>query len=373
MCRSATFRAVSLAAALGLLAMGQTAPSSAPAPNPAWKRIAGTRIDRGLAGPATGTVTSVWYAAGGGSLLAQTASGRIFETSDFEHWKLSSSGASAAQRVYTGRRSYLAATDNIFASEDGGSTWVNLTGFNNRSVIGGGFTSLAVSPGNPQELAVANQFGVWRSLDGGMTWQGLNDELPGLAARRLADRRTIVLDDGSALSPVAGVWSATSAQAEVKPPVALTQRLTETPDRVWIDSERSDVALAVSGSKLFRTVNGGLFWDEVTGKLAAGRIHGISADRSASVVYLATDRGVYSGTVSLNDAGPVSPEWLSISRELPAAAAWDVRLNPDNTLTVCAASGAARTCAMRSSSSMTSVTSMPPRVPRSKSCPPEVG
>jgi uncharacterized protein (TIGR03437 family) len=233
-----------------------------------------------------------------------------------------------------GRRAYLAAPDNVFASEDGGGTWVNLTGFNNRSLIGGGFTSLAVSPANSQEISAANQFGVWHSLDGGMTWHGLNRELPGLPVRRLADRRTIVLEDGSALSPVAGIWTATTASAEPKLPAALTQRLQAAPDRVWVDSERPDVALAVSGSRLFRTVNGGLFWDDVTGSLASGRIHGVTADRSASVVYLATDRGVYSGSLSLNDAGPAAPEWVSISRDLPAAAAWDVRLNPDNTLTV---------------------------------------
>src|SRR5437762_11749543 len=45
-----------------------------------WKRVAGTSINAGLAGAASGPVTSIWYAPG--TLLAQTSSGRIFETSD---------------------------------------------------------------------------------------------------------------------------------------------------------------------------------------------------------------------------------------------------------------------------------------------------
>jgi hypothetical protein len=104
--------------------------------------------------------------------------------------------------------------------------------------------------------------------------------------------------------------------------------------RIWVDADRPDVALAAAGPELFRTVNGGLFWDAVTGDLNAGEIHGIAADRSAGVVYVATDRGVYSGGVSLNDAGVAAAKWTAVSRDLPAAAAWDVRLNPDNTLTV---------------------------------------
>jgi uncharacterized protein (TIGR03437 family) len=104
--------------------------------------------------------------------------------------------------------------------------------------------------------------------------------------------------------------------------------------RIWVDRDRSDVALAAAGSHLYRTVNGGLFWDEVTGALTSGQIHGIAADRSAGAVYVATDRGVFSGSLSLNDAGTDATGWRAIARDLPAAPAWDVRLNPDNTLTI---------------------------------------
>src|SRR6185312_12859820 len=53
-----------------------------------WKHVAGTSISAGLAGEVSGPVTAIWYGLGTGALLAQTQSGRIFETQDFVHWRL---------------------------------------------------------------------------------------------------------------------------------------------------------------------------------------------------------------------------------------------------------------------------------------------
>jgi uncharacterized protein (TIGR03437 family) len=359
-----------------------------------WKRVAGSSINEGLAGAASGPVTSVWYSPAASALLAQTASGRIFETSDFVHWRLNTTAsappiASSAQPVRplsvpepgarvqsAANRFYAAASKNVYASEDNGRSWLNLTGFNGRSVIGGGFSALAISSVNPQDISAANEFGVWRSLDGGLSWQSLNEELPNLLVRKLIDRRTGLLADGSLINASAGSWikvAGTDAElalrarfgADAKTDVtAATQvgpmayagtadgkllvsrdagvhwldpvRVAAAPGitRIWADNDRPDVALAAAGSRLFRTINGGLFWDEVTGPLTSGQIHGIAADRSAGVVYVAADRGVFSGNLSLNDAGPAATNWKSVSRDLPAAPAWDVRLSADNMLTV---------------------------------------
>lgn len=378
----------------GLLAAGAAWGQTTASPVTAWKRVAGTTIDEGLAGAASGPVAAVWYAAGGRGLLAQTQTGRIFETDDFVHWRLnttatapsetSNSGAlsalslpeAAAKIQAVAGRLYAAGASNLYTSENNGQTWLNLTGFNNRSVIGGGFSSVAISPANPQDISAANEAGVWRSLDGGLSWQSLNEDLPNLMVRKLVGRRTAALADGTLADVSAGSWTPVEGS---DPELALRQRFGSalqtdvsaaaqagavayagTSDgrvlvsrdsgatwdnsssfaagngiaRIWVDADRSDVALAASGSRLFRTVNGGLFWDEVTGALPAGQIHGIAADRSAGVVYVATDRGVYAGTVSLNDAAGVVSNWTSIARDLPAAPAWDVLLNADDTLTV---------------------------------------
>ncbi|HWE53067.1 MAG TPA: hypothetical protein VG273_24965 [Bryobacteraceae bacterium] len=382
-------RAAALSAVLAILV-----PSSFGQSPLAWKRVAGTTTDEGLAGMASGPVQAVWYAPGTGRLLAQTMAGRIFETSDFVHWRLNTIDAvplrdlepgvlslpeAGAGVQVAGSRLYAIGSGNLYVSTDRGRQWLNLTGFNGISVIGGGFAAVAVSPVNPQEITAANQFGLWRSLDGGISWSGLNDDLPNFPVRRLLGRRSVLLANGSAFTVKAGVWAGTGPAASRVTEAGLIARFSaaartaftaavqtgdlayagtqdgkllssrdggatwaESPavpgvsriDRLWQDSDRPEVALAAAGGKLLRTINGGLFWDDVTGALPDARIHGLTADRSAGVVYVATDRGVFSGSLSLNDAGPAAANWVSISRDLPAAAAWDVMLNADNTLTV---------------------------------------
>jgi uncharacterized protein (TIGR03437 family) len=270
---------------------------------------------------------------------------------------------------------YAAAGDNVYGSDDSGKSWVNLTGYNGRSILGEGFTSLAVSTANSQEIAAANQFGIWRSLDGGMSWRGLNDDLPNLPARRLLSGRMVELADSTVIRFESGAWvPADVADQEPNLRESIARRSgrqfasvaaagglvyggtadgrlavtrdggatwSESPraaaagiDRIWADVTRPESALAASGTRLLRTVNGGLFWDDVTGALPPAAIHGMAADRSASVVYVATDRGVFAGTLSLNDAGPVASNWKSLGADLPAAPAWDVILSADNKVTV---------------------------------------
>jgi uncharacterized protein (TIGR03437 family) len=371
-----------LAAGIALCAGAQTTTQTT-----AWTRVAGTTINDGLAGAASGPVSAIWYAAGTGRLLVKTESGRVFETGDFVHWRLNAEVAAPVQNIsvagatsipeagakvqVAGARLYAAGPSNIYASDDGGRTWLNLTGYNNRSVIGDGFTGMATAPGNPQEISAANRFGVWRSLDGGLSWRSLNEDLPNLMVRKLIDRRTAMLADDTLAEVQAGAWTPVKS---TDPEIALRARLggavsaavlsgttayagtvdgrllasgdsgatwneatriaADSVTRIWVDGGRPDVALAVAGAHLYRTVNGGLFWDEVTGALQSGAIHGIAADRSAGVVYAATDRGVFSGSLSLNDAGSAAAGWKAVARDLPVAPAWDVRLNSDNTLTV---------------------------------------
>jgi uncharacterized protein (TIGR03437 family) len=340
-------------------------------------------VDAGLAGPASGPVSAVWYGTGG-RLLVETSSARVFETADFAHWRLNTdaiapavAGAANVTRLpeagarvqAAGARLYAVAPSNIYASDDSGLTWINLTGFNNRSIIGDSFTSLAIAPGNPQEIAAANRFGVWRSLDGGLSWHSLNDDLPNLTVRRLIDSRTVSLADGAVEAARSGIWTPVDAtdteaalQARFSAAAAAAAGATayagkadgrllvshdngstwpeasrvasESISRIWVDADRPDSALAAAGAHLYRTVNGGVFWDDVTGSLRPAAINGIAADRSAGVVYVATDRGVFSSRISLNDASPATAAWTAVTRDLPAAPAWDVRLNPDNTLSV---------------------------------------
>ncbi len=375
--------------AVSVLATGIHAQTS-----PAWSAVAGYTVNLGLAGPATGPVRAVWYSAGGARLLAQTESGKVFETTDFQHWRLNSDDLipsppakpaalgrpESGVKVDTGgARRYSVTLDNVYASDDGIS-WVNLTGFNGLSIIGDGFSALAVSPSNALDITASNQSGVWRSLDGGLSWQSLNEELPNLNARSLAGQRTVALATAAGSTqlasvtagrwtPVEGVAQDAVLRAQVLAKYSITSSAVAqsggviyagTPDgqmfvianegaaprpsqiasagsainRIWIDPANPQAALAASGAKLFRTTSAGSFWDDVTGALNAGAIHGVTADSSAGVVYAATDSGVFAGRVSLNAADRVPATWKPLPGNLPIAAAWDARLNMDGTLTV---------------------------------------
>jgi len=151
---------------------------------------------------ATGPVDRVWYSPNGSTLYARTASGRVFQTGDFEQWQLISdpkvspppeldpasagtpeaafkiASGGAAGRLYGMGR-------NVYRSDNGGEAWVNVTAYKGTCLLGAGLASVAASPGDPDEVTVASATGVWRSVDGGLSWTGLNDFLPNLPAGHL--------------------------------------------------------------------------------------------------------------------------------------------------------------------------------------------
>jgi uncharacterized protein (TIGR03437 family) len=167
-----------------------------------WRRIGNALIDRSLAGLATGPVDRVWYSADGSQLTIRTSSGNTFTTSDFETWQPASlapppyppplpiSGrlpeADAQTRAATaGSSRTYAFAKFVYSSENGGASWDNLTAYRNTSLIGGGLRDLAVSPANDQEATVASSSGVFRTVDGGKSWSGLNQGLPNLPVAQL--------------------------------------------------------------------------------------------------------------------------------------------------------------------------------------------
>jgi uncharacterized protein (TIGR03437 family) len=56
--------------------------------------------------------------------------------------------------------------------------------------------------------------------------------------------------------------------------------------------------------------------------------HGITADRAAGAVYVATDQGIFLAHTDLENATQPVVNWVSLSNGLPAAVAWDVKLDP---------------------------------------------
>lgn len=275
-----------------------------------------------------------------------------------------------------------AAGSHLYRSDDGGRSWSNLTIFHNQSIIGMPLHSVAVSPADSEQVTVANDYGVWRSMDGGMSWSGLNQHLPNLQASRILaipgdmhGTRILVQDTGvMELPPGAEAWRPTAdaqlaAEEQAKRSVSATlgTRITalaashqtvyagsadgriwvsQDGGRSWISSPRpggngpierffadpteARVALAAvggSGVHVLRTTNGGGFWDDLTSNLPDAAVHGITAERTAGAVYVATAQGVFYATADLENAGLTAVTWAPISTRLPAAVARDVRLD----------------------------------------------
>jgi len=235
--RNATVR-VALATVLGLAGLNaQPAPQSVPD----WRHIGNAAVDEGLAGLATGPVNRVWYAPSG-ALFIQTSSGRFFATTDFETWhpaiaipptpasaivtRLPEPSAQVRPAIGAPSTAYSFAKF-VYRSDDGGANWSNLTGFRNVSILGDDIRDLAVSPSNPDDIVAAGGSGVFRSLDAGKTWSGLNQSLPNLPAARLL---AVPLGDsgvklGLAQSTATGqvAWSAVEWEPGQKSSWTLTQ------------------------------------------------------------------------------------------------------------------------------------------------------
>ncbi len=362
-----------------------------------WRRAGTGVIDAKLASFAVGGVDRVWYSASGERLFARSVSGRVHETADFETWRVVPGAEAPAASDYArgGSRPEPAARmriggqgasarvyafgNAVYQSDDEGKTWRNVSHFEGESILGGGFLDLAVSPRDSDEVVAANRFGVWRSLDGGSSWAGLNENLPNLPVRKIyqaGTRLRIGLEGGAEALWSPGqrdAWSLTAAEFERREMAARSawtlrvgarvSALADAGDflyagsegaRIWTSADRGRtwgvqtlgdtalatkvvfapageprVALASVGGRVFRTFNGGLFWDDISANLpaaAGGEVCGLVADVASGAVYAATRGGVFMTYLDLRSAAAAAP-WSRLAG-LPAdSPAWDVKLD----------------------------------------------
>jgi uncharacterized protein (TIGR03437 family) len=412
MSRPATVLAHSVTAVLLLVAPAtawaqQPAAGSAPGltlPVPDWYHLGNSAVDLSLAGLATGAIDRVWYSPEGSTLYV-SASGKAFESNDFEAWKasptvapatadLSADGtrlpeAGARLKGFNGQRSTMYAFGAfVYQSQNGGLSWDNVTGFQGRSIIGNGVRDLAVSPRDPSEVTVSTSAGVFRSLDGGKTWSGLNEGLPNLPALRLwaepsGDRGAQIEVPGNlalewrpgerqAWRPVsnpdlvreAQVRQALDATAFASsgtmiyqgtqdgriiatdagaPPIPYSVPNGGRVERFWVDPNDSRIALAVLGGRpenaisglpsphVMHTVNGGGTWVDITNSLPDVAVHGIAVSLEGRAIYIASESGVFFTRTDPSLLSLPTP-WQQILG-LPQAPVTDVRLDSgDNQL-----------------------------------------
>jgi uncharacterized protein (TIGR03437 family) len=368
-----------------------------------WRRIGTAVVDLQLAEAASGAVDRVWYSADGSSLFARTADGRVFETVDREHWQprlpavaqppeqesflLADSGERRQTRraPADGRRWYGFGED-VYRSDDGGANWRPVTSFQGASIIGDGVLDLAVSPADADEIAVANRFGVWRSADGGLSWHGLNANLPNLPVqqflrlpqgrsgvrivaeglgllewspgqkgawvqvtdagwvREAAERRATSAALGVELSAFAraGDWryaASEDGRIWVSTDAGRTWRNSRSPSAgavraFHVDAADPRMALAAlsensggSGGRVLRSLNGGIFWDDVSANLPPGAALSVTADRPTGTVYAGTVSGLYMARLDLLNPSPAT-RWEPLGAGLPGGVpVVDVRLD----------------------------------------------
>ena len=191
---------VAMVALSATLSLAQTQP----VPRPDWHRIGNAALDLSLAAAATGPLVRVWYSEDGSQLFSRNLAGRTFTSKDFENWQLLPVSATVIPptpeelpvpvrpepnlrvRTQAGSIAKIYAVGRfVYKSEDGGRNWANLTRDRTGSLIGDGVADLAISPRDSDEIVAAAASGIWRSLDGGLSWTGLNQSLPNLPARRI--------------------------------------------------------------------------------------------------------------------------------------------------------------------------------------------
>ncbi|HYM12275.1 MAG TPA: hypothetical protein VEU62_16185 [Bryobacterales bacterium] len=102
---------------------------------------------------------------------------------------------------------------------------------------------------------------------------------------------------------------------------------------VWVSPQDSRVALAVAGGRgaasghVFRTTNGGAFWDDLTANLPDAPVRAVAANAETGSIYLGSEAGVFYTRADLRNPGPATP-WTELTGNFPKAPIEDVRLNP---------------------------------------------
>lgn len=338
--RGATARAVLIAAIT--VAPWCVFSRSAFGQNIAWRHIGNAALDLGLPSVATGPVDRVWYSTDGSKLYAKTASGRTFETGDFEQWRLVNdpkvtppvedppvpSGApepnfkvssTASSRLY-------GVGHDAYRSDDGGKSWVNLTGFKGKCLLGEGLVSVAGSPSDPDDVTVASATGVWRSVDAGLSWTGINDFLPNLPAPHLIALptgahgvRLSLADDASEFEWVPGektAWKLVNS-ADLLRQQNLKNALSQVLQRsvTAIATAKDYVYAGDSSGQLHVSSDAGASWGAASRWIESGKVEAIWVDSS--------DPRVAVAVLSAHNAAASNSKPVYVLRTMNGGDFWD--------------------------------------------------
>jgi photosystem II stability/assembly factor-like uncharacterized protein len=205
--------------------------------------------------------------------------------------------------LYAVENGYAIAPDTVivagglFKSMDGGGTWnlLNLGLPPNSSI-----DAVAVNPQNPSTLYVGSIYGIFKSSDGGNDWTPVNSGLPAFANG---------LPGGAAYFLVA---SLTIDQQQ--------------PDTVYVAITNS------IGSRVLKTTNGGASWSDAGSGLPENTtVRSLQIDSQIhTTLYAATGAGVFKST-----DGAIT--WTPVNSGLISTVITDLAITPGNSSTLYAA------------------------------------
>ncbi len=211
------------------------------------------------------------------------------------------------------------ATAGLYKSVDAGNTWTLLSGTGGLPPGGnptlGAATDVAVQPGNPQTVFTAitctqdcTSGGVWRSLNGGVTWTQISS-LPNQTARMTlyipTATRAYALNGG--VQTFDGVYTSTDGGDIWTKGGALPTNVGGNPNCLPLDQSTYNLALGGDPSDpntvfvgligLYRSTDGGTTWSYTLDK-AHPDFHAVVADNG--VIYALNDGGLSISTNGTN-------------------------------------------------------------------------
>jgi photosystem II stability/assembly factor-like uncharacterized protein len=209
---------------------------------------------------------------------------------------------------------------SFYRSTNGGSTFTNI----NTPASGAWLSPWCQDPVVAKTL-YAGTDKVYKSIDQGTTWVAISGALPGtgkLTVLKIAPSDTQVIYAGSG-TKLYRTTNGGGAWTDITPglPVA-TNFLTD----VAINDTDPKIAYAtfsgyVAGEKVYHTLNGGSTWTNISGTLPNMPVDSIVYQKSAlNAVYIGTDSGVY----YRND---VSPNWVPYKFGLPNVIVDDLQID----------------------------------------------
>lgn len=99
---------------------------------------------------------------------------------------------------------------------------------------------------------------------------------------------------------------------------------------LWIDPSSPLTAAAVfsgtAGGRVFRSVDGGMFWDDMTADLPQGALTAVTGSVRGSALYVAGAAGAFYAAANLTEPAPPG-SWRSIGDSLPEPLVRDLRLD----------------------------------------------